>query len=36
MRSEKRPAHIRRVYAPQGESIERLVVRYLASRDGGR
>ena len=36
MRSEKRPAYVRRVYAPQGESIERLVVRYLASQDSGR
>ena len=35
MRSEKRPAQVRRVYTPQGENIERLVVRYLASRDGG-
>lgn len=29
MRSEKRPAQVRRVYTPQGENIERLVVRYL-------
>lgn len=36
MRAEKRPAQIRRVYAPRGERIERLVVQYLASRDGGR
>ena len=36
MRAEKRPAQIRRLCAPQGERIERLVVRYLASQDGGR
>ncbi len=36
MRSEKRPAQVRRVYAADGENIERLMVRYLASRGGGR
>jgi len=32
MRKEKHPPAVRRVYAPQGERIEALVVRYLAGR----
>lgn len=35
MRKELRPAQIRRVYREQGESVERLMIRYLADRLGG-
>lgn len=34
MKSERKTAQIRHVYAPGGESIETLVLRYLAMRAG--
>ncbi len=36
MRAEKKPAPVRRVYAPQGETLERLMIRYLSTQEGGR